>query len=60
MAKPNYSFEKRKKELDRKRKKEEKQQRRQEKSTEVGEGMDADGNVVSSPVLQTPDQEQSG
>jgi len=31
MAKPNYSFEKRKKELDRKRKQEEKQQRKKEK-----------------------------
>lgn len=39
MAKPNYSFEKRKKELDRKRKKQEKQQRKQEKvaSAETGQ-----------------------
>ena len=39
MAKPNYSFEKRKKELDRKRKKNEKQQRKQEKvaPTETGQ-----------------------
>ncbi len=39
MAKPNYSFEKRKKELDRKRKQEEKLQRKQEKdsTTETGQ-----------------------
>ncbi len=39
MAKPNYSFEKRKKELERKRKQEEKQQRKQEKipKTETGQ-----------------------
>ncbi len=39
MAKPNYSFEKRKKEIDRKRKQEEKQQRKQEKvaKTETGQ-----------------------
>jgi len=43
MAKPNYSFEKRKKELDRKRKQEEKQQRKQEKdsTTETGQEEDA-------------------
>ena len=35
MGKPNYSFEKRKKELDRKRKKEEKLQRKQEKSPDA-------------------------
>jgi len=34
MAKPNYSFEKRKKELERKRKHEEKQQRKQEKRSD--------------------------
>jgi len=34
MAKPNYSFEKRKKEVERKRKQEEKQQRKQEKHTD--------------------------
>lgn len=37
MAKPNYSHEKRKKELDRKRKKEEKQQRKQAGTTASGE-----------------------
>ncbi|HTG81745.1 MAG TPA: hypothetical protein VL949_07360 [Geobacteraceae bacterium] len=39
MAKPNYSFEKRKKELDRKRKQEGKQQRKLEKvsKTETGQ-----------------------
>ncbi|HTP64996.1 MAG TPA: hypothetical protein VMJ66_06360 [Geobacteraceae bacterium] len=39
MVKPNYSFEKRKKELDRKRKQEGKQQRKQEKisKTEIGQ-----------------------
>lgn len=43
MAKPNYSFEKRKKELDRKRKQEGKQQRKQEKvpKTEIGEEEDS-------------------
>ncbi len=40
MAKPNYSFEKRKKELDRKRKKEEKQQRKQEKAPGNETGQD--------------------
>ena len=37
MAKPNYSFEKRKKELERKRKQEEKQLRKQEKGTDDAE-----------------------
>ncbi len=40
MAKPNYSFEKRKKELDRKRKQEEKQQRKQEKASSIESGQD--------------------
>ena len=40
MAKPNYSFEKRQKELAKKRKKEEKRQRKLEKQSQPGEGMD--------------------
>lgn len=43
MAKPNYSFEKRKKELERTKKKDEKKQRRLERNedgTEVVEGVD--------------------
>ncbi len=42
MAKPNYSFEKRKKELDRKRKQEEKQQRKQEKVSNTEAGQEED------------------
>ena len=42
MAKPNYSFEKRKKELDRKRKQEEKQQRKQEKVSDGEAGQEED------------------
>ncbi len=42
MAKPNYSFEKRKKELERKRKQEEKQQRKQEKAPDTETGQDDD------------------
>ena len=56
MAKPNYSFEKRKKELDRKKKKEEKQQRKIEKSPDV-DGQEEDGVAGSTPASQTPDQE---
>jgi hypothetical protein len=48
MAKPNYSFEKRKKELDRKRKQEGKQQRKQEKvpKTEIGQVEDSSKELV--------------
>ena len=42
MTKPNYSFEKRKKELDRKRKQEEKQQRKHEKVSDTEAGQDED------------------
>ncbi len=42
MTKPNYSFEKRKKELDRKRKQEEKQQRKQEKVSSKESGSEDD------------------
>ena len=42
MAKPNYSFEKRKKELDRKRKQEEKQQRKQDKDSATEPDQDED------------------
>ena len=48
MAKPNYSFEKRKKELDRQKKKEEKKARKGEQNadgTEITEGAD-DAEVV--------------
>ena len=44
MAKPNYSFEKRKKELERKRKQEEKQQRKQEKHSD-GDPVQEDDNT---------------
>ncbi len=42
MAKPNYSFENLKKELDRKRKQEEKQQRTQEKVSDTEAGQEED------------------
>jgi hypothetical protein len=64
MGKPNYSFEKRQKELDRKRKKEEKLHRKQEKAPDADASLDAgqeeDVTDVSTPVSQRPEQEQSG
>jgi len=60
MGKPNYSFDKRKKELDRKRKKEEKQQRKLEKGPDPLVDQEDDGTVVPSPISPTPEREQSG
>ena len=47
MAKPNYSHEKRKKELDRKRKQEEKQQRKQLKAESTSEEVPEQNETVS-------------
>lgn len=51
MAKPNYAFEKRKRELEQKRKKEEKLQRKmQNKQAKDGEG----GDPAPTPGSETP------
>ena len=51
MAKPNYSFEKRQRDLEKKRKQEEKRQRKLEKKT-VGDNADS---TVASPPAGAPD-----
>ena len=54
MAKPNYSFEKRKKELDRKKKKEEKLHRKLDKGSEPEAGQEEAGTVESEAIPDLP------
>lgn len=51
MAKPNYSFEKRKKELDRQKKKDEKKARKGEQNTEET-GLVEDAEAADAPVAE--------
>jgi hypothetical protein len=58
MAKPNFGFQKRQKELARKKKSEEKKQRKLEKSVEqTGDGQTAPENGTVAPETETGRQE---
>jgi hypothetical protein len=62
MARTNYSFKKRQKELKRQKKREEKLQRRLEKKTDDADGISADGNEAAAPEASrvATDQEDIG
>jgi len=55
VAKPNFKFQKRQKELDKKKKQEEKQLRKQERAATLGE--EEPGDELASAVESTPESE---
>lgn len=56
MARNHFTFEKRRRELEKKKKKEAKRQARQDKKAELGEGEEADVVVEKGPPIAQVDQ----
>ncbi|MGY0556703.1 MULTISPECIES: hypothetical protein [unclassified Lysobacter] len=56
MAKPNYSFEKRQREIAKKKKKEEKLSRKQPTKTDTTDTTDTSGDAAVTPTSHTPVQ----